>query len=240
MSMCHRNNLKRGVYSMRGIFSFDSPLMRFLSKMADLIILNIFFLVTSIPLVTIGASLTAMHYVALRMAGGEEGTIYRDYFHSFKQNFRQATVIWLILLAFTLILAYDISSVWSGTGYISTAVKVLSVVACAAMAMILLYVFAILARFNNTVRGTLKNSVALALTHPGRTVSMFMLPFAGAVLTFYTLETFRWGFLAWLVIGFAGITFLNSFSLKKTFDEAIEASKACEDTEEDAEEPEEK
>lgn len=219
---------------MRGMFSLDSPLMRFLSKAADLMILNILFLVTSIPVVTVGASLTAMHYVALRMVGGEEGTIYKDYFRSFRQNFRQATVIWLILLAFTLILVYDINSVWGGTGYINTAVKTLSVAACVALAMILLYVFAILARFNNTTRGTLKNSVALALTHPGRTISMFMLPFACAVLTFYTLDTFRWGFLAWLVIGFAGITYFNSFMLTKTFDEVIEASTPAEEEEAEA------
>ncbi len=221
---------------MRGMFSLDSPLMRFLGRMADLMILNLLFLATSIPVFTVGAGLTAMHYVALRMTSDEEGTIWKDYFRSFRQNFRQATIIWLILLLFALILWYDIRAVWGGTGVINTVVKVLSVVACAALAILLLYVFAVLAKFNNTVRGTMKNAVALALTHMGRTVSMFMLPFACAALTFYTYTTIRWGLLAWLLIGFAAVVYFNSFLLRKTFNEVIGASEEQEDEEESDEE----
>ena len=88
---------------MRGLFNFDSPLMQFLTKVADLIILNLLFLVTSVPVITIGASATALHYVALRMIHGQEGPITRDYFRSFRTNFRQATAIWLLLLGFALI-----------------------------------------------------------------------------------------------------------------------------------------
>ena len=73
--------------------------MRFLSKVADMIILNILFLITCIPIFTIGASMTALYYVTLRMVSGEEGPVSKDYFRSFKQNFRQATVIWLILMS---------------------------------------------------------------------------------------------------------------------------------------------
>lgn len=224
---------------MRGLFSLDSPLMRFLGRVADLMILNLLFLATSLPVVTVGASLTAMHYVALRMVNGEEGGVVRDYFRSFRQNFLQATAIWLLLLVFALLLWYDLRSVWSAAGYLNTLVKVLSLVACAALVMILLYVFAILSKFNNTVRGTLKNAVSLALRHPGRTVSMFMLPFACAALTLYTQATIRWGMFAWLAIGFALITWCNSFLLKKIFDEAIEESARRQEADAPAEEKEE-
>lgn len=203
---------------MRDLFNLDSPLMRFLGRMGDLMILNILFLVTSVPLVTVGASLTAMHYVTLRMVSGNEGAVSKDYFRSFRQNFKEATAIWLILLAFAFLLQYDLRAVWSGTGYINTAVKALSIVACAALVMVLLYVFAVLARFDNTVRGTLKNSVALALRFFPRTVSMFMLVFACVILTLYTQATLKWGILAWLIMGFSAITYFNSFMLKKIFD----------------------
>jgi len=195
--------------------------MRILAKVADMMILNIIFLVTCIPVFTAGASMTALHYVALRMVSGEESSVTKDYFRSFRQNFRQATVIWLILMAFTVLLVYDIRSTWNGEGYINTAVKAMSIIACAALVMIFLYVFAVLAKFNNTVKGTIRNAAAISIAAFPRTLSMFMLVAASAALTFYTEATVRWGLLFWLTFGFSTVTYFNSFLLKKTFDRLI-------------------
>ena len=67
--------------------SLDSPLMRFLGKMADLMILNLLVIFCSIPIITMGASLTAMHYVALKIVRNEEAYITKDFFKSFKCTF---------------------------------------------------------------------------------------------------------------------------------------------------------
>ena len=80
------------------IFDLDSPLMNVLNKMADLMWLNILTLICCIPIITAGAALTSMHYVALKIVRNEESYITRNFFKSFKTNFRQATVIWLLLL----------------------------------------------------------------------------------------------------------------------------------------------
>jgi len=82
---------------MASIFAPDSTLMRFLTRIADLMILNVLFLVTSLPLVTLPASLTALCFVSLRIATDEDRTITGDYFRSFRQNFRQATFIGLLM-----------------------------------------------------------------------------------------------------------------------------------------------
>ena len=92
---------------MGKFFDLDSPLMRFLSKLADLMILNIVFLITCIPVVTIGAAWTSLYYVTLKMVRDEEGTIVRSYFHSFRQNFRQATILWLAILGVAAVLVLD-------------------------------------------------------------------------------------------------------------------------------------
>lgn len=215
---------KLKVYFVRNLFNIDSPLMRFLSKVADMIILNILFLITCIPIFTIGASMTALYYVTLRMVSGEEGPVSKDYFRSFKQNFRQATVIWLILMAFVLLLVYDIRSVWNGGGYVNTVVKILSVIAGAALVMVLLYVFAILAKFNNSVKGTIRNAVAISLAAFPKTLSMFMLIVSCAALTFYTETTIRWGLLFWMTLGFSSVTYFNSILLRKTFERLIEGN----------------
>ena len=92
---------------MGRLFSLDSPLFSFLSKVADLIILNILVMICCIPIVTVGASLTALHYVVLKMVRNEDSYIVRSYFKPFKQNFRQATVIWLIMLLIFAVLLGD-------------------------------------------------------------------------------------------------------------------------------------
>ena len=72
---------------MRNLFSMDSGIFRFLTRLADLMILNILFIVCCIPIVTIGASVTSLYYVTLKMAVNEEGYIAKAFLKSFRQNF---------------------------------------------------------------------------------------------------------------------------------------------------------
>ncbi len=87
------------------IFDLDSPLMNVLNKMADLMWLNILTLICCIPVITAGAALTSMHYVALKIV--REELYYKKLFKSFKTNFRQATLIWLLLMLVAAILGGD-------------------------------------------------------------------------------------------------------------------------------------
>ena len=102
--------------------------------------------------------------------------------------------------------------------------KILSVIAGAALVMVLLYVFAILAKFNNSVKGTIRNAVAISLAAFPKTLSMFMLIVSCAALTFYTETTIRWGLLFWMTLGFSSVTYFNSILLRKTFERLIEGN----------------
>ena len=82
---------------MDRLFNMDNKFFTVMGRVADLIMLNVVFLICCLPIVTIGASLTALHYVTLKMARNEESYIIRSFFKSFKQNFKQATVINLII-----------------------------------------------------------------------------------------------------------------------------------------------
>ena len=79
---------------MRSIFNLDSPIMSFLSRVGDLVWLNLLTLLCCIPVVTAGAAFTALHYVSIKMVRNEEGYLTRNYFKSFRQNFIQATLLW--------------------------------------------------------------------------------------------------------------------------------------------------
>ena len=89
-------------------FSLDSKFSQIMGRVFDLMMLNIIFLIMCIPIVTIGANFTAMYYVTLKMIKNEETYIFRTYWKSFRENFKQATAIWLILLAVLIVLILDL------------------------------------------------------------------------------------------------------------------------------------
>lgn len=93
---------------MSNIFNLESPLWNILNKITDVIILSLLFIVTSIPVVTIGASLTAMYYQMFRLSENTEGNIVKGYFKSFAENFKKATPVWLICLLAGAFLAGDL------------------------------------------------------------------------------------------------------------------------------------
>ena len=107
---------------MRGIFDIDSPFIQFLAHIADLIILNIVFLICCIPFVTIGPSITALNYVTLKLAAKEDINVIRSFFKSFRQNFRQALIIWILLLGFGGLLFYDLYTLWGASGLVNRVV----------------------------------------------------------------------------------------------------------------------
>ena len=96
---------------MSSLFNMDSPIMRFLSRVCDIMILNILCIVFCIPIITAGASVTAMYTVTLKMVRGEESYIFKGFLKAFKENFKQSTIIWLILLVIGALLAFDFRAV---------------------------------------------------------------------------------------------------------------------------------
>lgn len=159
---------------MSRFFDMDSPIMRFLTRVADLLILNLITLVCCIPIVTIGASVTAMHYVLLKMVRNEEGYIVRAFFKSFRQNWKQATIIWGILFLFLLIFAGDIFIFNYSSIEFPKALKVVLLALSLLIGMIAAYVFPILSRFDNTVGHTFKNALFMAILNLPKTILMLI------------------------------------------------------------------
>lgn len=169
---------------MGKFFDMDSPVMRFLSVMADLMILNILTIICCIPILTIGASLTALNYVLLKMVRNEEGYIVRSFFKSFKQNFKQATIIWLIILVFILVFAGDILIFNYAAMEFPKALKIFLLVLGLFMMMVVIYVFPVLSRFENTVMNTIKNSLFMSILSFPKTILMLLI-FAVPIVLFY-------------------------------------------------------
>lgn len=140
------------------IFDLDSPLMNVLNKMADLMWLNILTLICCIPIITAGAAFTSMHYVALKIVRNEESYITRSFFKSFKTNFRQATLIWLLILLIAAVLGGDYYIITKSGIQFSSVLVVLIMAAAVLVICTTLYVFPVLAKFDNTIMGTIRNA----------------------------------------------------------------------------------
>ena len=169
---------------MNWLFDADKPLMRALSIIADLMILNILTILCSLPILTAGAAITSMFHVAIRVIRNEDGAMLKDYFGAFRSNFKKATVLWLILLAAALILYVD---------YIAAElfIPVMCAGICAVAVVVLviaLYTFALLARYENTLRGTLKNAAVLAVGYFPRTLGMTLFAIAFWMLAIYFIQ----------------------------------------------------
>lgn len=157
------------------IFNLDSPLMQFLGKVADLMIINIITLICCIPIITIGPALTAAHYVCLKMVRKEDCYIVRSYFKSFKENFKQATLIWLILLAAILILVGDYYIITKSGLEFHNVLKIAIIVVGIVLLLVTLMVFPTLAKFDNTIKATLKNAFLMAILQLPKMVLMAVL-----------------------------------------------------------------
>jgi len=167
---------------MNRLFSPDNFVIQFITKIVYSVYLNILWFICCIPVFTVGASTTALFYVTLKMVKNEEGNITKAFFRSFRENFKQGTGIWLILLGIGVILGID--------GYVFyhmrfenafwTIGTALFIVALIAYAMILMYIFPLLSRFDNSVKAMFKNALIIGIRFLFCTVLMFIIYFVMA------------------------------------------------------------
>ena len=153
----------------------DSPVMQALGKVADLMWLNILTLICCIPIITVGPALTALHYMALKIVRDEECYITKGFFKSFKENFLQATAIWLIMLVVIAMLVGDFLIIkYSGLSF-PKALQVIIIAIAILFLFMATFVFPVLARFVNTIRQTIKNAFLMSIMQFPKTILMIII-----------------------------------------------------------------
>lgn len=202
---------------MNSIFSMDNKFFSFMNRVADLIILNLLWLVCSIPLITAGASTTALFYVAMKMVKGEESYITRDFFKSFRQNFRQGTVIWLIMLAAGVFLAADIRIVSLSDISFKNYILPVFIFLVIVYSIILLYIFPLLARFENTTRNMFRNALLIGIRNLPYTILLGICTALILLAMYIVIAAIPF----WIFIGIALTAFLYSFLYVRIFDKLI-------------------
>lgn len=217
---------------MGRFFNMDNKFFVFMGKIADLCMLNLLCIICCIPIVTAGASLTALYYVTMNMVRNEEAYIFRSFFRSFNQNFKQATVINIIMLAAAALLYID-TNIAGKMG--QPAGKILGMIFAAftlLYVMILLYVYPLLAKFYNSVKNTFKNAILMAIRHLPYTILMLLICACPILILFIPSFQIQMSLIMLVILfGPAVIAYGNSHFFVKIFDKYIPKELTPEETE---------
>lgn len=171
---------------MNRLFNYENPVMQFISKIFDLIVLNLFFLLFSIPIVTMGAALSALYYVSLKILRGEEPYLWQNFFKAFRQNFKQATIVWIILLAGSVLLGMDFYIINSQDTILFAVVRVLLWMIAGILFCIFLYIFPVISHFVCSTKQAFRNSLYMIIGFLPYTV--IMLAVCGLILYLCTVS----------------------------------------------------
>lgn len=201
---------------MGAFFSPDSKFMQAMARVSDLVILNLLFLLSCVPLITIGAASAALYTVCFRIGTDREQGVCRSYFRAFRENFWQGTILWLIAVVFfgagivNVFLFYSMEGPLHYLFLLMTVLMVLGVLMHS-------YAFPLISQFSNKTLPTLKNAFCLSLGYLPRSlviavVNVFPLALALVDLYLFLQMGFVWAFLY-----FSAAAYINALLLKKVF-----------------------
>lgn len=218
---------------MGRFFNMDNKFFVFMGRLADLCMLNILCIICCLPVVTAGASLTALYYVTMKMVRNEESYIFRSFFKSFKQNFRQATVINLIMLAAAALLYLDTRITKAMAYPVGKILAMIFALFTMIYLIILLYLYPVLAKFYNSIKNTFKNALLMGIRHLPYTFLMLAVCASPLLILFIpSFQVQMFLILVLILIGPALAAYCNSHFFVRIFDKYIpEEADASEGTE---------
>lgn len=209
---------------MGRFLDMDSPLMRVLNRVGDLMILNILMIICCIPVITVGAACTGMHYVLLKMVRDREGYLVRGFFKSFVMNFKQATLLWLLMLLVIAVYVGDIL-IFNYSGMVFPKPVIVAVLAVAILLlMIAVYIFPLQARFENPIKNTLKNAMILAFANLPKTILMIVCYALPLVICYFSTYALLFVFLFGISAPAYGAAWIYSGIFKKVEPETEEVA----------------
>lgn len=198
------------------MFSPYSKTMQIIGRITDLILLNILFLITSLPLFTIGASASALYTMCFRLMREEYSGIIKPYFRAFRANFRQSTAAWLVLLLLILPTVFYFDRLFQTEGPLRYAGLVFFLILVLGL-MTASYVFPWISQFQNTTKQSLLNALILSISHLPRTVCILVIHLLPAALWVFQYELFLNVSFLWIALYFAAAAYMATGLLWHVF-----------------------
>lgn len=194
----------------------DNPFFNFMGRLADIVLLNLLFLVCSLPMITMGASLAALYQACDDMAEGEFVSAFRNFFGAFRKQLKNSIKIWLVFLLTGCLLIFDLiflggtggRNVWSIIGIGVGSLFVL-------WEMIFCYIFPVLLKKGGSIGEMVRESMLLAVRNFPYTIIMVLfniIPFLCFILGGQVLISV---IPLYLLFGFGLTAFINTYFLRR-------------------------
>lgn len=196
----------------------DSWLIRFLTRVCDLLFLNIALVLSCCTVVFSGAAVTALYSITLKMMRGQDCDPVKGFFRALRENFLASSFAAILLLTDVTLLAVLRGVLYAETLLMPPVIFVLLAILAVFLTALLSYLFPLLARYENTFLNHLGNAIRLALANLPVTVLMTtvnLLPLLIGLLFPVLLGAV---FAFWLLFGFAAGAWMNSFYLNRIFE----------------------
>ena len=184
----------------------------------NIFLLNVLFILFSLPIVTIGASLTALYSVMMKIVRKEEGGVFEGFKRAFFENFKQATLTWLSLIVVCIVMYAEYLLVSTSTGVIASIYLIILVIELILISLTLPFLFPLIARFDNTFFKTIQNAFLLSVSNIGSCLKIFLAWFMPIFIMFRYPDIFYMLWYLWILIAFGLIAFGSSFTIRKVFD----------------------
>lgn len=192
---------------------FDNRFWQFMAKTADFVVLNLLFLLTCLPVITIGTSVSALFCVTIKEADTESAYLIKGYLSAWKKNFKEATPVWILHLALSFLFLFSFRFWYSLKTGLSAVICTVLAVLFFILILSMIYTYPLIARYKNTRRQTLKNSVLIPLSNPVPTAEIL-----GVIVIAVTMNCFLKPFrILMLLIGFSFTSYCCSFIFLKLF-----------------------
>lgn len=177
----------------------DNGFFEFMNRLGDIVFLNLIFLLSCIPIITIGDALISLYSVSLKMARGEEGYVIRGYFKALKDNLKQGLIVGILLELIVFILGADVWILYYSTESYRDVGLLVTVAALFFVVMVVQFLFPLFARYENSISNTIRNAVLLSISKLPYTMAMIALMLVPVILVYMTSY-------AWIYVIFAGIS----------------------------------
>lgn len=201
---------------MGGIFAPDGTVSSWLTKFTNLVILNVLWILCCLPIITAGAATTALYSVMLKIVRNSEGYIIRDYFRAFKENFKQATVIWGGMLMFLIMITAEGIYYARCSGY-EKWILCIPVFINIFIVLTVLYVFPVLAFFNDPVKQIIRNSSFMAVENLPYTLLILGITVLPGIFLWFFSEFIKIASFILVVIGFSFCVWMKSKCFVRIF-----------------------
>ena len=195
-----------------GIFNINSGFSKFVNRLLDVLFLNLLWILFSMPIFTIGAATCAAFSVTLKMVDDEEGYVGKMFIKAFKENFKQASLMWLITAPCIYVLYLEWQVVLK-LDDISAIVIIGAIFSTAFVIAMNLYTYPLIARYENSLKNMIKNSFGICMTYFGRTLFLCFLIALEVLIIFWN----NWTLLVGILIGPEFIIFTVSGISKRIF-----------------------